>query len=113
MTPSWLSHETATLAAAHAADRLPHALLIHEAPGAGGDWLALWAARLVLCTQRERAPCGECLSCQRVMAGQHPDLITLRLVEESQQIRIEQVRELSEELSPVLRPAPTPPKALG
>jgi len=99
MTPSWLSHETATLAAAHAADRLPHALLIHEAPGAGGDWLALWAARLVLCTQRERAPCGECLSCQRVMAGQHPDLITLRLVEESQQIRIEQVRELSEELS--------------
>jgi len=33
------------------------------------------------------------------MAGQHPDLITLRLVEESQQIRIEQVRELSEELS--------------
>jgi len=99
MTPIWLSAETATLAAAHAADRMPHALLIHEAPGAGGDWLAAWAARLVLCTQRDRAPCGACLSCQRVLAGQHPDVMTLRLVEDSQQIRIEQVRELSEELS--------------
>ena len=38
-------------------------------------------------------------SCQRVLAGQHPDLIALRLIEESQQIRIEQVRELCEELS--------------
>jgi DNA polymerase III subunit delta' len=99
MTPSWLQAETATLAAAHAADRVPHALLIHEAPGAGGDWLALWAAQLVLCTRHERAPCGECLSCQRVTAGLHPDLIMLRLIEESQQIRIEQVRELSEELA--------------
>ena len=98
MIPNWLKTETARLAAAYAADRMPHALLIHEAPGAGGDWLALWSAQLVLCTQRERAPCGVCLACQRVAAGQHPDVTTLRLIEDSQQIRIEQVRELSEEL---------------
>ena len=35
--PSWLGAEMATLAAAHKAGRLPHGLLIHEAPGAGGD----------------------------------------------------------------------------
>ena len=99
MIPPWLQTETARLAAAHAADRMPHALLIHEAPGAGGDWLALWAAQLVLCTQPQGAPCGVCLGCKRVAAGQHPDLTSLRLVEDSQQIRIEQVRELSEELS--------------
>jgi DNA polymerase-3 subunit delta' len=99
MTPSWLSAETATLAAAYAADRMPHALLIHEAPGAGGDWLALWAAQLVLCTQPATAPCGVCASCRRVLAGQHPDILALRLIEESQQIRIEQVRELSQELA--------------
>ncbi len=99
MIPSWLKTETATLAAAYAAERMPHALLIHEAPGAGGDWLALWAAQLVLCTQPQRAPCGECTGCRRVAAGQHPDLIGLRLIEDSQQIRIEQVRELSAELS--------------
>lgn len=99
MIPPWLQTETATLAAAYAADRMPHALLIHEAPGAGGDWLALWAAQLVLCTQPQGAPCGVCVGCKRVAAGQHPDLTSLRLVEDSQQIRIEQVRELSEELA--------------
>jgi DNA polymerase-3 subunit delta' len=78
---------------------MPHALLIHEAPGAGGEWLATWTAQLVLCQHRERAPCGACTSCQRVPAGQHPDLLNLRLIEESRQIRIEQVRELSQELA--------------
>jgi DNA polymerase III subunit delta' len=99
MTPSWLNQATATLAAAYAADRMPHALLIQEAPGAGGDWLAQWAAQLVLCTQPAKAPCGVCPGCRRVLAGQHPDILNLRLIEESQQIRIEQVRELSDELA--------------
>ncbi len=99
MTPGWLSAETATLAAAYAADRMPHALLIHESPGAGGEWLALWTAQLVLCTQKDQAPCGVCSACRRVLTGQHPDILTLRLLEESQQIRIEQVRELSAELA--------------
>ena len=62
---------------------MPHALLIHEAPGAGGEWLANWVARLVLRTQR----------------NEHPDWITLRPLEDSRQIRIEQVRELAQELA--------------
>ncbi len=44
MTPGWLGPETARLRGAYTAGRLPHALLIHEAPGAGGEWLAGWAA---------------------------------------------------------------------
>ena len=99
MTPSWLSAELANLQAAYAADRMPHALLIHEAPGAGGEWLALRAAQIVLCSKPDTAPCGECTGCRRVAAGQHPDLMFLRPIEDSQQIRIEQVRELSEELA--------------
>jgi DNA polymerase III subunit delta' len=98
MDPSWISTSMATLAAAHEAGRLPHALLLHEAPGAGGDWLAKWIAQRVLC-QNEAAPCGVCVSCHRTATGQHPDLLVLKPVEESRQIRIEQVRELSEELS--------------
>jgi DNA polymerase III subunit delta' len=98
MTPTWLSPELATLQAAYAADRLPQALLIHEAPGAGGDWLALRAAQLVLCGEPGKAPCGQCPGCQRVAAEQHPDLMFVRPIEDSQQLRIEQVRELSEEL---------------
>jgi DNA polymerase III subunit delta' len=99
MTPGWLSTETARLRAAFTAGRLPHALLIHEARGAGGEWLAGWAARMVLCTNPAAAPCGRCASCERVLPGQHPDLITLRPLEESTQIRIEQVRELASELA--------------
>ena len=96
--PAWLAPQAHSLAAALAADRMPHALLIHEAPGAGGDWLAIWTAQLVLC-QRPGPPCGACVSCRRVAALQHPDLTLLRPLENSQQLRIEQVRELSMELA--------------
>jgi DNA polymerase-3 subunit delta' len=73
--------------------------LIHEAPGAGGDWLAKWTTQLVLCQRGAEAPCGECLSCRRVAASQHPDVLVLQPVEDSRQIRIEQVRDLSQELA--------------
>jgi DNA polymerase III subunit delta' len=97
--PTWMGAEQAALQAALAAQRLPHALLIHEAPGAGGEWLALWAARLVLCEHPERSPCGQCRACRRVLAHAHPDLSFLGLEEDSKQIRIEQVRALSAELA--------------
>jgi DNA polymerase-3 subunit delta' len=81
--PPWLAKEMAALRAAYEADRMPHALLIHEAPGAGGEWLANWIAQLVLKTDR----------------NQHPDWISVRPIEDSRQIRIEQVRELAQELA--------------
>jgi DNA polymerase-3 subunit delta' len=107
MNPPWLGAETEKLKAAFAAGRLPHALLIHEAPGAGGDWLAAWIARMVLCSpartagsaERAGSPCEHCLACQRAAHGQHPDLMRVQPLESSTQIRIEQVRELSQELS--------------
>jgi len=88
----------ALLRGAFAAGRLAAALLIHEARGAGGDALALWTAQLVLCTQARRAPCGVCLACRRVEGAQHPDLARLAPIEDSKQIRIEQVRELIADL---------------
>ncbi|HEV2270644.1 MAG TPA: DNA polymerase III subunit delta' [Steroidobacteraceae bacterium] len=99
MTPAWLGPETARLRGAYAAGRLPHALLIDEAPGAGGEWLAGWAARMVLCSNRAQAPCERCPACQRAAQGQHPDLTFVRPLETSMQIRIEQVRELGAELA--------------
>jgi len=73
----------ASLRAAFEAGRMPHALLIHEAPGAGGEWLANWTARMVLGTDKEA----------------HPDWVKVHPVDDSKQIRIEQIRELGEELS--------------
>jgi DNA polymerase III subunit delta' len=79
----WLEKEMASLRAAHEAERMPHALLIHEAPGAGGEWLANWTARRVLRTDKDS----------------HPDWVRVHPVDDSKQIRIEQIRELGEELS--------------
>jgi DNA polymerase-3 subunit delta' len=98
MNPGWLDPQIARLGNAYCAGRLPHALLIHEAPDAGGEWLAGWAARMVLCSNRGEAPCGRCVSCQRARQEQHPDLALVRPLE-STQIRIEQVRELAAELA--------------
>jgi DNA polymerase III subunit delta' len=99
MTPSWLAPAISSLRAAYAAGRLPHALLIHDSPGAGGDWLSQWAAQLALCTQPAEAPCSQCDGCKRVASRQHPDLKWVVPIEESKQLRIEQVRELAEELA--------------
>jgi len=97
--PKWLAPQIASLRAALSAGRLPHGLLIHDSPGAGGDWLATWAAALVLCAKPAQAPCGHCEGCTRVTNDQHPDLVRVVPAEDSTQIRIEQVRGLSEELS--------------
>jgi DNA polymerase-3 subunit delta' len=99
IVPAWLAAQTAALGAARRAGRLAHALLIHEAPGAGGEWLALWAARLALCERMGEAPCGNCPACRRVLGSGHPDLTVVRPLEESQQLRIEQVRDLAAELA--------------
>ena len=99
VTPPWIAPAIAALAAAQRSGRVPHALLIHEAPGAGGDWLAHWAARLVLCERSEEAPCGRCGGCRRALAWQHPDLTLVAPIEESRQIRIEQLRDLAAELA--------------
>jgi DNA polymerase III subunit delta' len=97
--PPWLTGQTELLRKTFAQQRFPHALLIHEAPGSGGEWLALWAAQLVLCRGEGAPPCGTCVACRRVAAGQHPDLTWMGLVDEAKQLRIEQVRELAAELS--------------
>jgi DNA polymerase III subunit delta' len=99
VTPRWLEPPMQRLRGAYAAGRLPHALLIHEAPGAGGGWLAAWVARMVLCSSPAEAPCGRCGACQRALQGQHPDLALVGPLEASAQIRIEQVRELAAELA--------------
>ncbi|HTV53256.1 MAG TPA: DNA polymerase III subunit delta' [Steroidobacteraceae bacterium] len=99
---AWLTDPLRSLTAAHAAQRMPHALLVVAAPGTGGEWLASWAAQLVLCTGRKvpsAGPCAQCPACRQVAERRHPDLLWVQPAEDSQQIRIEQVRELSSELA--------------
>lgn len=96
----WLEPAAAKLHAAHEARRLPPALLIHEAPGAGGMELALHAAQLFFCTSRP-SPCGHCSNCRRVAQREHPDFIVVGPDPESKlgQISVDQVRAISTHLS--------------
>lgn len=56
-------------------DRLPHALLIHGAPGVGKLELAERMAQLLLCEHADpaRRPCGGCDGCRWFLGGNHPD----------------------------------------
>lgn len=94
----WLAEACRTLQRARAAGRFPHALLIHDQPGSGGEWLATFTARTVLCRAQD-PPCDRCEDCRRVAAGTHPDLLRTTPMEDSQSIRVEQVRELCAELA--------------
>jgi len=101
----WLRPAQESFNAALASGRLGHALLVQASPGQGGEWLATWIAARMFCRQPREiqgigaVPCGACLDCRRVVSGEQPDLLTLRPVEDSKEIRIDQVRELAAELA--------------
>lgn len=99
-------------------DALPHALLIHGVEGVGKLALAERVAQLVLCeaTNPAARPCGTCEGCRWYLGGNHPDFRRLepealsqqpeaageegeaapaRKGKPSNEIKIDQVRELA------------------
>jgi DNA polymerase-3 subunit delta' len=108
-------------------ERLPHALLVHGAPGVGKLALAERMAGLLLCEHADQArrPCGQCDACRWFAVGNHPDFRRVepealaktpveaeegeeggadasparRTKQPSLQIKIEQVRELADFLN--------------
>ena len=81
---SWLRAAREQLLAGVQQDRLAHALLIQDAPGAGGAQLGLWLAQQLLGMSE---------------VDRHPDFTRIGLLEESKQIRVEQARELAAHLA--------------
>ena len=63
-------------------ERLPHALLIHGAPGVGKLGLAERFTQFLVCEGRKQGaeatlpaqPCGACEACRWFVAGSHPDI---------------------------------------
>ena len=76
--PPLTGHEgvRSRLASAHAAGRLPQALLLTGPRGVGKQRLALWLAQLMHCEAPgpRQEPCSECRSCRLVLTLQHPDV---------------------------------------
>jgi DNA polymerase-3 subunit delta' len=95
----WLHGSQQRLRDAMAARRLPHALLLLSVPGLGAEQLANWITALALCESAARRPCGACASCRLLRADSHPDSYVVRIEEDAQQIKVDQIRELIESLS--------------
>ena len=64
------------LTGALAKGRVSHFYLISGPTGAGKKTLARLLAAAAMCTGREK-PCLQCSHCRKVMAGTHPDFITV------------------------------------
>jgi DNA polymerase-3 subunit delta' len=95
----WLQGPQQRVREALQSRRLPHALLLLSAPGLGAEHLAAWIAASTLCDSRTSAPCGVCASCVLLRADSHPDAYVVRLEEDAQQIKVDQIRALIESLS--------------
>jgi DNA polymerase III subunit delta' len=95
----WLESAQQTLRASLSAGRLPHSLLILSVPGLGAEKLASWIAALALCESSGARPCNACPSCRLLSSDSHPDAHTVRLEDDAQQIKVDQVRDLIEALA--------------
>ena len=95
----WLQGAQDRMRAAIAAQRLPHSLLLLSNPGLGAEQLANWITALALCESQGPRPCGACASCLLLRADSHPDSHIVRLEDDAQQIKVDQVRGLIESLS--------------
>lgn len=82
-----------TLRQALESQRLPHALLFAGGEGVGKRTLALMLAKALNCRQKENAFCTDCLSCRKIDAGTHPDVLFVGVLEDKQFLHIDQIRQ--------------------
>jgi DNA polymerase-3 subunit delta' len=95
----WLKEPQQRLRSALESGHLPHSLLVLSVPGLGAEQLANWMTALVLCESPGKRPCDVCPSCRLLRSDSHPDAHAVRLEEDAQQIKIDQVRELIDSLT--------------
>ncbi len=77
-------------------DRLPHALLFTGPRHAGILQFANRLMAMLVCLKAVQAPCGVCKPCHLLLQGTHPDIQYVRQDTPTSPIKIDQVRELQE-----------------
>lgn len=78
-------------------ERLAHAYLFTGPKGAGKKQMALHLAKSLFCPEREADACGACVTCRRIEAGNHPDV--LLITPDGASIKIDQIRALQKEMA--------------
>lgn len=92
----WTQPAWQRLTQQHQVARLGHAILMVGQEGIGKRLLMREFAQLLLCTGSGVKPCGQCASCMLYDAGSHPDLLMVEPEEAGKQIKIEQIRKVTE-----------------
>lgn len=81
-----------------ATGRLAHAYLLVGPAGSGTRALADWVALRLFCAHPQGgAPDGTCPECQRILSGNHPDVVVAR--PEGRTIKVDQLRHLKAEFT--------------
>jgi DNA polymerase III subunit delta' len=79
-----------------------HSHLFYGPKGVGKATFAKAFAQILLCKENsdnQTKSCGVCTSCQKMVAGQHPDYINIAILEDKTRISVDQIRDLSAFLS--------------
>lgn len=96
---SWLECKRISLTKQYLSGRLPHAMLWLTPSGIGTEVLVVKFLQLLMCSAvKNNQACGVCNHCQLFQAKTHPDFHHLSVEDNSQVIKIEQVRSLIEKL---------------
>lgn len=103
-----IGHESVVGFLAHniGSSHVHHAYALVGPARIGKGTIVTKAIQAILCSADEALrPCGECLPCQQVARGTHPDIVTIHQLTDEKtgklksNISVEQVRELKERLS--------------
>jgi len=93
----WHSNAWQRLLEQAGSGRLPHALLLVGPEGSGRrQFVEQFSAWLMCEESAEQKPCGRCRACLLFQSGNHPDILMLEPEENSQSIKIDQIRRLGQ-----------------
>ena len=90
----WLSGHWSFFIQSLEQDRFAHALLMEGPAGSGKMALANAMVARLLCREDRAVACGQCRSCELLVGGAHPDYFDLHPEEDSEFIKVDQVRGL-------------------
>ncbi len=99
MVYPWLDTFWQLLVSYKIKQRIPSGLMLVGLPGIGKTDFARNYAQYILCQQSTEHYCGQCRSCVLFNAGNHPDFSLIEPAEIGSVIKIDQIRNLVEQLS--------------